>query len=314
MKICSNCGFENEDKASVCELCGFEFETPQNKPEQISIENIVEEKPENTAKSGVTENQAKQEKPKKKNGVVIILIVVILILVAVLVLLFFTVLKNNNKSEDSTAKIAEVTQTELSEAATEKATEATTEKVTEAATEAEADEDGWKTEYMAKVMQYSSEDEAMYSIFDIDSNGVPELILSPASFHASGVEIYTYYDGKCHQVVSDTDSSRTQFGVYGIATVNSNYSMLITADYHMNCNSGSLYEFDGEKIIDILNFYFTDYPPETGNENEFNLNGENVTQEELAEGIKLYTDVINDSIIEVGRDYSCNDSSGIMDY
>ncbi|MCQ2417631.1 MAG: zinc ribbon domain-containing protein [Oscillospiraceae bacterium] len=248
MRLCKNCGAENEDEAAVCKFCGFEFESVQGETGLNSKEHTIEcsdEKPE------VTEKQE-----KNKNGVIVFLTIIIAILLTVIILLLLFLIKNiktddyttdNQMASDlvSSESITEIT----SDSITEKTNENTTETIaTQIQTELTAEETTAeetnsainqtenesvpeeKKEPMAEPAQ-KGEDYVQaygelvsqanelnrdsvfrsYTLFDIDNNGIYELILAFGTCEADRVYKFFTIDNNIIKYCGDLSGGHSYF-------------------------------------------------------------------------------------------------------
>lgn len=139
-----------------------------------------------------------------------------------------------------------------------------------------------------------SPDDMMYDIYDLNSDGIPELFVSEGTWHTATVSLFTYSNGTGKQVDD-------MLGSYGTILYHENTGILIDSF----TSQGKTVRCDYYLEDDTLKVAFScsDNMGAVADESmyEFIVNGEYVTQDEYERALKprAYEDAI-----ELGRNYS----------
>ncbi|MDE7094174.1 MAG: hypothetical protein K2O52_04615, partial [Oscillospiraceae bacterium] len=161
----------------------------------------------------------------------------------------------------------------------------------------------YKDVYKNKLASISDSD-YMYSLYDLDSNGIPELFISTGDYHAAGVEIYTYNSGVLEGMTNIYGSNG--FGSNG--TVNVSDNILLNWNYGMGYETAQFYCMTDNTTLELQNYFSIDHntTPAT-----YYYYESNITETEYNE---LHAPYDNLSYIELGRDYNITNTSPIDNY
>lgn len=250
MKICPNCGAENNDNALNCVLCEFEFETeeiaektgPNDVTEAIKAENnelgfdvskaLSETKTNNNdflkdAKSDFVVGSSSKGKMRS----IIALASVLIIGGGIAGGVYY--MNNMNSQSDVTVNTGEsssiisTTLSEITSVITTTTESTTTSKVinasvTEAQTTATSvqttqpaiDQNAVKDAYIRKLTEFTKSDEfnayeypSKYALFDIDNNGIDELIIQYQAIIGNAEKLYYYKNGEYSEIAQCFESS-----------------------------------------------------------------------------------------------------------
>ena len=158
-------------------------------------------------------------------------------------------------------------------------------------------DDAWKNLYRNELLRYmrSSDytSDVMFDLYDLDGNGVPELLISQGAAHVSSCIIYTVYQGTLINIGN--------YGVYGSVEYSQKYRLLAAQNSHMGYWHGYYYSIAADGTM-TEQFSFDTNWAATSNEDElyYIINGTNVTSEEFDAAIAEYDD---GEWISVGRKY-----------
>ena len=162
-----------------------------------------------------------------------------------------------------------------------------------------AKQSDWKSLYSDFLHEELKDDyDFAFSIFDIDGNGTPELILSPGNVHLSQCGIYTVSDGKLTLVDNEVGSNGICFCVPAKHYVISSYM-------GMGAMSESYFTLGGSTLTPAVSFYNDEYAVKDGDP-EYTINDKKVTAEEYE---KEYEKYHSPDEICLGRTYPLSNSS-----
>ena len=136
----------------------------------------------------------------------------------------------------------------------------------------------WRSAYKKKLASLTSEydfitsDSAMYDLVDINGNGIPELIVSDGTAHASICKVYTYVSGGYTETTfSDISSGFAEYGTMGVDTEN---HVARSYYYGMGYEVTSFYRLEGTEFIHIASFSYDgsnyQYNSNTVTESQYN--------------------------------------------
>ena len=156
--------------------------------------------------------------------------------------------------------------------------------------EASADTDAdYRDSYKAKLLEAMNDENASspaFDLFDMDSDGIPELFVSIGDYHAAGVFAYTFKNG----ALADLSGDNTAFGSYGEAAVSADGCL--TGEYMgMGITYDSFYQLDGDKLVMISNVEMGEIPDGDDYENiitYYKINDEDATEEEYNSAFDEY--------------------------
>lgn len=197
-----------------------------------------------------------------------------------------TVTETSAESETSSETVSEMSEETVTESETVSETEQET-------AEGNLSED-YKAPYTEILMQrLSSQDpDASFELFDIDSDGTPELIISNGSAHMSTADIYTISDGKAVRLENSTSHDMVfedgGFGSNGEVSVSEKGYILC----HVNGTGTDISEYyslkDG-KLTKLLDAQHNEWPEEAGY--EYGINGNEVSEAEYNDAVAEFEDI-----------------------
>ena len=161
----------------------------------------------------------------------------------------------------------------------------------------------YKDVYKNKLASISDSD-YMYSLYDLDSNGIPELFISTGDYHAAGVEIYTCDSGVLEGMTNTYGSNG--FGSNG--TVNVSDNILLSWSYGMGYETAQFYFMIDNTTLKLRDYFSIDHnnTPAT-----YYYYESNITEAEYNE---LHASYENLNYITLGRDYKISNTSLIDNY
>lgn len=166
-----------------------------------------------------------------------------------------------------------------------------------------ADDNDWKGIYKAFLYDELKLDDRegqslAFSIFDIDENGTPELILSPGNVHLYQCRVYTVSGGELTLIDYEMGSSGVCFCVPA-------KHYLISTYIGMGAEIDSYFSLEGTKLTPVISFYNDEYAvKESGT--DYTINDEKVTAEEYN---NEYAKYFSADEICLGRTYPLSENS-----
>ena len=120
--------------------------------------------------------------------------------------------------------------------------------------------------------EYPDSGFAKFNLYDLDGDGIPELIVSGGDFHAAGAEIYTLYRGAvyCHG----------GFGSWGDFGYEPETGYIYSGYSGMGCHYASIHQIVNGQMIEIASFADTMANFEHPEDRCFEVNGEKVSEDE----------------------------------
>ena len=137
-----------------------------------------------------------------------------------------------------------------------------------------------------------------FSVFDIDSDGTPELILSQGDYHGAGCTIYTVSGGKTVKV--------GEVGSYGECACVPSKKYVVSSYMGMGYTTIAYYEMNGTELTQIIQFDDNAGVAEDSEEITYTIDGEEVT---AAEYDAKYDEMHIDSSISLGRTFPLTENS-----
>lgn len=156
------------------------------------------------------------------------------------------------------------------------------------------------TENFSEIAQNGLE-ESRFDLFDLNSDGVPELFISPNNEHKTQCEIFTISDG---QVIS-----AGTLGEYGAFTY---YPELRLMNDEYSGNGfvvGKFISFDGTSLKDYFSYSDNSSSASKGTAIKHEINGESLSLPEYDEAMAMYR---NARTVSIGRKYTFGAST--IDY
>lgn len=221
-----------------------------------------------------------------------------------------TVIETETISETESETVSETTTVSETESETETTTEFETESETvpETETEAEPESVDYRAIYKEKLMSCIGED-AYFDLFDVNSDGVPELFISQTQVHLSGTRIHTIIGDELVQLTGksqDDDSDKYEFGANAVIGVSDTgifdncfgWGGITYYEYLKMENDKLVCAFSGESQLN---------PPGTPeNYVAYFIDEQEVTLEEFNEAVSPYENL---NWTKVGMGYMLNEAT-----
>lgn len=214
-----------------------------------------------------------------------------------------TALSASVSSEQTEADISETSESEtVSETAESTASE--TEMIPEAESSAPASDD-YKTLYRQKLSEYYDDEDVsimMFDLYDLNSDGTPELFISEGCYHLAGVRVYTVSEG----VLADM-SGEYGYGSWGACQVCAD-GYLLSSYSGMGAQMLTYYQMDKNTLVPIVDaecdmLYDDD---DNASADRYLINGAEVTEEEYDAALK---DFYLCEWVSVGQQYAINEET-----
>ena len=161
----------------------------------------------------------------------------------------------------------------------------------------------YKSLYAEKLMELSGSPSYMFDLYDLNSDGIPELLVSTGDLGVSEVDIYTIHNNKLAKVTNNTD---TVLGRYGEIMVAKNKYLSVQM-FWMGSGSASYYKIEGTSIKHIVTIGTS---LELGDNMEgitvYELDGKPATYDEYKKAAAEFEDCQWES---AGRKYDLSESS-----
>lgn len=162
----------------------------------------------------------------------------------------------------------------------------------------------WQESYGAVLSEFAASpeftDDSRFDLIDLDSDGTPELVISPGTESSSVCSIYTFSGGTA--VKTGEAGSKGTF-VY-IPEREVIYSLYAGDTFDI----GEYFQLTDEGLVSVMKYY-SSYAINDGESTTFEINEESVSRKEYEEARAEYTSVTD---IAVGRRYTFADSA--VDY
>jgi hypothetical protein len=140
----------------------------------------------------------------------------------------------------------------------------------------------WKELYAIELRKHMDAVSPMFNLYDLDGDGVPELLISDDNYHAAAGEIYTVYHEKPIKLGS--------CGSWGEFQYCSDTKYIFSGMTAQGCTSSSVYKIENGKMIERISFFDnTGYSGESGL--VFEVNGKEVSQEDFDNEQEKYGEV-----------------------
>ncbi|MDE6707334.1 MAG: hypothetical protein K2K06_04765 [Oscillospiraceae bacterium] len=158
----------------------------------------------------------------------------------------------------------------------------------------------YKNVYKNKLASISDSD-YMYSLYDLNSDGIPELFISTGDYHAAGIKLYTCSDGYLKEVTGE-------YGLGSYGTVNVSNNILLSWYYGMDYESSFFYYMADDNTLELQDYFSIDHntTPAT-----YYYYESDITE---AEYNALHAPYDNLYYVELGRDYKISNTSPIDNY
>ena len=121
----------------------------------------------------------------------------------------------------------------------------------------------------------------MFNIYDLDGDGVPELLFSEDPCHAASVALYTVYQGK---LVFLGD-----YGSWGEFEYDFERNYIHSYYWQMGSGSFHIRSFENGKVDDVVSLHSYDGSFSTLPEEAYEINGEEVSEDVFNKEFEKYT-------------------------
>ena len=130
----------------------------------------------------------------------------------------------------------------------------------------------------------------MFNIYDIDEDGIPELLLSEGAYHAAGGTLYTAYLDKL--------ACLGEYGGWGEFQYDPERKYIHSSFFQMGSGYLSIYSFENGETTEIISFYMYNGSFPSAPEAEYKINDEDVPEDVFnAEFEKYSFDIREDFIV-----------------
>ena len=136
----------------------------------------------------------------------------------------------------------------------------------------------------------------MFSLYDLNDDGLPELIVSPGDAHAYAVQIFTFYDGSAHQVHDSLGS--TEFGSWGVIQFSPAENVFCSGYFGQGMGVYDFMSLDGDTFVYIESLQSS--MEMDGSTKYGSSTDPDISEEEFNALYQKYSD----GEISLGRDYS----------
>lgn len=164
------------------------------------------------------------------------------------------------------------------------------------------EEISWKQLYADELKKYINSNEynseAMFDLYDINTDDIPELFISTGISHGNGCKVYTVADNKIQNIGREYDG-----GEYGTINCSSSIQTIFSLYSHMGHSYIDYYQIKDKKFVHMLNAYDN---VASGEEIVYKINDDIVTYEKYQEEISKYN---ADDYISVGRKYKLDETT-----
>ena len=115
----------------------------------------------------------------------------------------------------------------------------------------------WKAAYRAQLDAYQNapgyDPSASWDLRDLDGDGIPELLISEASYHIGRLQIY-YCNGSSAETMYLNDGVRMQFGSYGSVLLYPEEHLMIESDMHMGYYNAMICRCENHTLVPVATF------------------------------------------------------------
>lgn len=218
--------------------------------------------------------------------------------------------KTEISSETQSESISETTAETTAKTETETATEPEAESIEVTGSETYDTAEDYKTLYKKILMQRLDEQTLRYAfdLFDIDSDGTPELIISNGLSHMATADIYTITDGEAVRLENSTACEGLfedgGFGSSGLALV-SEKGYIRSYIYGQGLTTNEYYSLADGNLTYLLSAEHNEWYEAYG-EYEYGIDGKGVTEAEYNEAV---SELENIEWTKAGRKYNLDKST-----
>ncbi len=181
-----------------------------------------------------------------------------------------------------------------------------------------ADTAPWVAAYREAISNFKGDfssgdtlDEVKWDLTDLDSDGIPELLIGDGAYHASQVQIY-YFDGtKAVPVDSDGDGDPDRFGSWGSASFVPQYGLIRSGYMGMGYTSVDIYMYVDHKAVHQMSYADNTGAVESPEDYEYNVDGQTVTETEYRKAIEGFEEM---TWITLGQEFARTDTTPLDDF
>ena len=157
----------------------------------------------------------------------------------------------------------------------------------------------WEALYAAELRERIGTAFYKFNLYDLDDDGIPELLISGDECHAASAEIFTAYQGKLKSLGS-------HYGSWGEFQYNSNSKYIFSGYTGQGNTHTSVYKIENGEMIKLASFY--DNTGAFGEEDRwcFKINDKEVSKDEFDDEQAKYG--TNDSEPPFVRKYDLTES------
>ena len=170
-------------------------------------------------------------------------------------------------------------------------------------------DDGWKQAYQNTITEYTKNsefsNEVKWDIKDLDSDGVPELLISEGDFHAAGVRFYGYSNGKAVPV-TDEKGEAVNLGSFGSVSVCTEDNLVYSGYMGQGYQFSWIYKYENQKLTELISL--EDNEVLENEKTYYKMNGKEVSEAEYKKAAEL---ISSHKWEETPRKYAPDDFSAL---
>ncbi len=168
----------------------------------------------------------------------------------------------------------------------------------------------WKTAYKKTITEFMDSDNygemSTWDIQDIDNDGTPELLISAAQQHITGVMFYYYENGNAVPVLDD-NRNPLRYGVYGGVLICPEESLIGITDIKQGLNYSVMHKYDNHRITFVQRTL--EDSGAVGKENvTYTVNDDTVSEDEYNSALNEFS---SKNWTAVGNQYTFDDLSAL---
>ncbi len=116
----------------------------------------------------------------------------------------------------------------------------------------------WKSAYKEELTNfmgtYNYDPTSAWDLQDIDGDGTPELLISTAQYHITGVLFYQYENGKAVPIPTETGTA-AGYGAYGEVLICPDESLIGISDIKQGMSTTAMIRYENHKVTAIQSTY-----------------------------------------------------------
>ena len=168
-----------------------------------------------------------------------------------------------------------------------------------------SENENWRQLYADELKRYMASDkynnDAMFDLYDINNDNIPELFISTGISHANDCLIYTVLNGTLQKLERYDGFT---YGGFGTINCSSSIQTIFSSWSGMGCYFADYYKIQDNKFIHTLKAYnIFDFDSKN---TTYKINDEIITVEEYNKEVSKYE---ADDYIEVGRKYKLDEAT-----